>query len=108
VIEHTGQMTNASITLNVFTGADGQFDLYEDDGTSYGYERGEYARCFIRYDDHAHKLIIGERKGNYPGMLKTRTINVRWIKNGEVASNFDSKPDYTVQYSGGALTVSMP
>jgi alpha-D-xyloside xylohydrolase len=90
----------------VFTGANGQFDLYEDDGTSYGYERGEYARILIRYDDHTHQLMIGERKGTYPGMVQTRTINVRWIKRGVIAAALDANSDQTVQYSGESITIN--
>ncbi len=105
VIEYTAQMNNAPITLNIFTGADGQFDLYEDDGASYGYERGEYARIPVRYDDHAHTVVIGERQGAYPVMVKNRTFNIHWISNGMAAAEFNAQPDQSVQYSGEAVIV---
>jgi alpha-D-xyloside xylohydrolase len=42
-IQYTGEKPNAPLTLHVYTGQDGAFTLYEDDGTSYRYEKGEHA-----------------------------------------------------------------
>src|SRR5690606_33531155 len=50
-IRHTGESLNAPLTLNVYTGADGAFDLYEDDGTSYDYEQGQWSRIPVRWDE---------------------------------------------------------
>ena len=41
--------------------ADGSFELYEDDGVSYGYEKGEFSRIPIRYDESSGELTIGAR-----------------------------------------------
>ena len=81
-IQYTAEKPGAPITLFVFTGADGSFDLYEDDGVSYGYEKGEFARIPLRYDAAKGTLTIGARAGSYPGMAEERTFNVRWIKAG--------------------------
>ena len=70
----------APITLLVFTGSDGSFELYEDDGVSYGYEKGEFARIPLRYDAAKGTLTIGARAGSFPGMPEERTFKVRWIK----------------------------
>jgi alpha-D-xyloside xylohydrolase len=105
VIQHTGETPDAPLTLHVYTGADGRFELYEDDGRSYGYERGEFVRIPFAYDDASGTLTIGARQGSYPGMTATRQINVRWITSGVSSSDFAAKPDATVQYSGAALTV---
>ena len=67
-IQYTAEKPGAPITLFVFTGADGSFDYYEDDGVSYGYERGEFARIPLRYDVAKGTLTIGARSGSYPGM----------------------------------------
>jgi alpha-D-xyloside xylohydrolase len=105
-IQYTAEKPGAPITLLVFTGADGSFDLYEDDGVSYGYEKGEFSRIPMRYDAAKGTLTIGERAGSYPGMPEERTFNVRWIKAGAAApSDLDAKPDATVRYKGAAVTV---
>ncbi|HEX2585088.1 MAG TPA: TIM-barrel domain-containing protein [Steroidobacteraceae bacterium] len=104
VIEHSGEMNAQPVTLNVFTGADGHFDLYEDDGVSYGYERGEYARITLHYDHAKRTLTIGDRKGSYPSMVKDRKISVRWIEPGVVPSAFDDDVK-SVEYLGKEITI---
>jgi alpha-D-xyloside xylohydrolase len=103
-IQHTGEKPGAPITLLVFTGADGSFDLYEDDGVSYGYERGEFARIPLRFDSGSQTLTIGARTGAYPGMAEQRTFHVRWIKAGARApADLDAPVDATVQYTGAEV-----
>ena len=106
-IQYTAEKPGAPITLMVFTGADGSFDLYEDDGVSYGYEKGEFSRIPLRYDAAKGTLTIGERAGSYPGMAEERTFNVRWIKAGGPApADLDAKADATIVYKGAAVTVN--
>ena len=105
-VQHTAEKLDAPITLYVFTGADGSFDFYEDDGVSYGYERGEFARIPMRYDDATGTLTIGARAGSFPGMPETRTFNVRWIKAGAKApADLDAAADASVEYKGAEVTV---
>lgn len=100
-VQHTAEKLEAPITLYVYRGADGSFDLYEDDGLSYAYEKGEFARIPIRYDDASGALSIGARAGAFPGMVATRTFNVRWITPGESnAAVLDTPPDESLSYSG--------
>lgn len=40
----------------VYPGADGVFDLYEDSGDGYGYERGEYSLTRFSWDDSKQEL----------------------------------------------------
>ena len=49
--------------VNVYLGADGAFTLYEDDGETYAYERGEVATTQFALQGDA--LSIGMRKGSY-------------------------------------------
>jgi alpha-D-xyloside xylohydrolase len=106
--EYTGQKPDAPITFYVYTGANGKFELYEDDGVTYGYERGRFSRIPLVYDDAAGTLSIGARSGEYPNMLAHRTFNVRWISGPTDATNFGAKPDATVEYSGQPLKVVRP
>jgi alpha-D-xyloside xylohydrolase len=105
-IQHTGEKPGAPITLFVFTGADGSFDYYEDDGVSYGYERDEFARIPLRYDAAKETLVIGARAGSYEGMPAKRTFHVRWMRDGAKApAELDAKADATVEYEGAEVTV---
>ena len=106
-IQYTADQPGAPITLFVFTGADGTFDYYEDDGVSYGYERGEFARIPLRYDAAKGTLTIGARSGRYPGMPESRTFKVRWIKaGGKAPADLDAAADSSVEYSGTEITVA--
>jgi alpha-D-xyloside xylohydrolase len=105
-VQHTAEKPGAPITLFVFTGANGSFDYYEDDGVTYGYERGEFARIPVRYDATTGSLTIGARSGNFPGMTEQRTFKVRWIKDGGRApSDLDAPADATVEYKGAEVTL---
>ena len=104
-IQYSAEKPGAPITLLVFTGSDGSFDLYEDDGVSYGYERGEFSRIPMRYDAAKGVLVIGARSGSFTGMPEERTFKVRWIKPGAKApADLDAAADATVEYKGAEVT----
>jgi alpha-D-xyloside xylohydrolase len=104
-IQHTGNNSNSPLTLNVYTGADGSFSLYEDDGLSRQYLNGQYSRIPFVWNEQAKSLTIGPREGRYPGMAGKRAIRVRWITPGRPL-NFEAA-DKTVTYAGSPLIVRM-
>jgi alpha-D-xyloside xylohydrolase len=67
------------IELRVYAGADGRFTLYEDENDGYGYEKGSRAVIPIEWNDAHHRLTIGERRGQFPGMLEQRTFHVVFV-----------------------------
>jgi alpha-D-xyloside xylohydrolase len=75
-LQYTTEKPADPITLYVYTGADAAFTLYEDDGLTYGYERGQFARIPIRWNEARKTLTIGKREGSFPGMLKERTFEI--------------------------------
>jgi alpha-D-xyloside xylohydrolase len=108
-IQHTGESLNAPLLLNIYTGADGRFDLYEDDGVSYDYENGQYSRIPLRYDDDTGTVRIGALTGSFEGMAAEREISVRWIDGpDDSAADFDAEPDVTLVYSGEPLAIDRP
>ena len=96
------------INLYVYAGHDGQFQLYEDEGTNYNYERGQYSTIDISYNDAAKTVSIAARKGRFPGMLKQRRFNIVLI-DGKTPKALDlERPEGTlVQYNGRPLTVQL-
>ena len=96
------------INLYVYAGADGRFQLYEDEGTNYNYERGKYATIDIRYDDAQKTLTIGQRKGAFKGMLKERRFNVVLVTKDKACElNLDNPEGKMVQYNGKTITVGL-
>ena len=75
-IQWTDQKQADVIDLYVYEGANGSFTLYEDENVNYNYERGLCSTIEFTYDDITRTLTIGERKGEFPGMLKERIFNV--------------------------------
>jgi alpha-D-xyloside xylohydrolase len=54
-VENTSQLQRLE-KLRVYPGADADFTLYNDDGKSYAYEKGESQITHLHWDDAAHKL----------------------------------------------------
>jgi len=107
-IQHTKEGKGGPITLHVYTGADGEFSIYEDDGVSRQYLSGAWSRIPLKYDEATKTLTIGAREGSYPGMAQSRQFRFRWMKPGSPrALVFDAKPDAEVTYAGAPITVRM-
>jgi alpha-D-xyloside xylohydrolase len=95
------------IELRVYRGADGDFTLYEDENDNYNYEKGVHATIPLHWDDAKQTLTVGDRQGQFPGMLQTRTFRVVFVgENHGVGIDPASDPDKTVQYSGKQISVT--
>jgi alpha-D-xyloside xylohydrolase len=105
----TSEQADGPIVLHVFTGTDGQFALYGDDGVSEAYARGKYSRVPIHWDQASRTLTIGARAGSYDGMPARRTFAVRFYVPGKaVAPSFDEAGAISLVYDGKPLTVKQP
>jgi alpha-D-xyloside xylohydrolase len=103
--QYVDEKPDAPITLVVYTGADGKFSLYEDDGVSNAYLRGEASRIPLSYNDRTGVVTIGERAGQYKGMVAKRQFKVRFIKPGVSSTDNFDVVDKTVSYEGKTVTV---
>ena len=96
------------IHLYIYAGANGQFQLYEDEGTNYNYEKGKYATIDITYDDASRTVTFGKRNGQFNGMLKQRRFNVVLVtKDAPKALNVENPEGTMVQYNGKELSVKL-
>jgi alpha-D-xyloside xylohydrolase len=94
------------IELRIYQGADGDFTLYEDENDTYNYEKGAYATIPLHWDEAHQTLVIGDRKGQFPGMMDSRTFRVVFVgKNHGRAIDPEPQPDKIVTYSGKQVTV---
>ena len=106
-IEYAGQAADP-IELRIYAGADGNFNLYEDAGDGYGYERGAHAIIPIHWDDANRTLTIGDREGSYPGMAAGHTFNVVLVGSGHGAGGeATGTPDKTIHYTGVKTTAAL-
>lgn len=89
------------LEVKVYCGANGHFELYEDEGNNYNYERGRYTLIPFDYDEATHTLTIGNRKGAYKGMLTRRHFRITAVDaNGK-------KAEQTVEYTGKKCEVKI-
>jgi len=76
LIQYTGQKPADTVEVRIYKGADGRFELYEDENDNYNYEKGLYSAIGFRWNDTTRTLTIGGRQGEFPGMLKKRIFQI--------------------------------
>jgi len=61
----------------------------------------------FHWDDAAKTLTIGDRRGQFPGMLESRTFRVVFVmENHGTGGDLTATADKTVKYSGKTVTVT--
>ncbi len=109
-LQYTDEVVADPVVLWVYAGANGSFTLYEDDGLTFGYERGEFSEIELAWDDAASTLHVAERRGAYPGMVAARTfIVVKVSPEHPVGFDLDTEAmGVTVSYDGSAQDIVVP
>jgi alpha-D-xyloside xylohydrolase len=106
-IQYTGEKKADKIVLYVYKGKDGSFTLYEDEDSNYNYESGKYANISFTYNNASNKLTIGERKGQFDGMLKNRTFTIVTVSKDKPSSfNYDADGQ-NISYDGHEQIVTL-
>jgi alpha-D-xyloside xylohydrolase len=105
-MQYTSEKPADPIDLFVYTGRNAKFNLYEDEDTNYNYEKGVFANIPITYNESSKTLMIGNREGSFPGMLKERTFRISWITRDKPAG-LDRKPvpARIIHYNGHQQTI---
>ena len=107
-IQYCDEKPAELINLYVYAGQNGTFQLYEDEGTNYNYEKGKYATIDITYDDATKTVSFGARKGQFNGMLKNRQFNVVLVtKDAPKPLNLENPNGKLVNYNGKAVSVQL-
>jgi alpha-D-xyloside xylohydrolase len=107
-MQYIGEKPSDPTTLFVYAGANGRFVLYEDQGTTFDYEKGAFSEIPIRWDDKAGTLTFGRRTGTFEGMLDYRTFQVVLVsKQHPVGFSPTPTPTKVVQYTGAELHLKL-
>lgn len=79
-VNYAGEAPVDELTVDFYAGSDGQFILYEDDGTTNAYEEGEFSIIPISFseNDYGCTFTFGQRIGEYDGMKLKRKFNIRY------------------------------
>ncbi|MBW8845433.1 MAG: DUF5110 domain-containing protein [Burkholderiales bacterium] len=106
VLQSTAQArVDDVLDLFVVPGRDGAYELYEDAGLDYGYERGASSLIRMHWDDRRGVLRLDARKGRYPGMAAVRRLRVHRVGPGQVP--LDHGAGVGIDYDGRAVAVSV-
>ena len=107
-LQYTYEKPADTINLFVYTGKDASFDLIEDEGVNYNYEKGLFSTIRFDYEEQTKSLTIQSRKGQFPGMLARRVFNILWItKNKAKDLDFNQRADEQIVYDGSQKTIKM-
>ena len=99
-MQYVGEKPWDNLEIRVYPGANASFNLYEDEGDNYNYERGQYSEITFHWADAKHTLTISPRKGQFPGMLQQRRFTI--LLPGQAPSE-----GKTVEYNGKEVTVKL-
>lgn len=95
--------------IRVYMGADGSFNLYEDEGNNYNYEEGKFSNIPFTYDEETKTLTIGKRTGSFDGMVEERTFRVVFVQPGYgigMGLSSDYQDTAIVAYDGSEVSVT--
>ena len=101
--QYIGEQPLDRVTLYVYAGANGRFSLYEDDGLTYGYEKREYSRIPMAWDDASRTLTSAAGRGRSSGMLRNRTFDVVLVSPAAPRGYGAQTPMKSIAYSGAAV-----
>ena len=103
-LQYTSELPADTITLYVYTGSNGTFSLYEDEGVNYNYEKGQFSTISFDYNDTDKTLTIGKRAGKFPGMLQQRSFR---IVKGNKGLDSNNKSEQLINYTGDKQTIHL-
>jgi alpha-D-xyloside xylohydrolase len=107
--QHTEDAPGGPLTLWVYTGRSAAFELYEDDGVSYAYERGAFSTVPLSWDEASGVLTVGARTGSYPGRVESRELRIVFVSKERAVGHAPAPEGATVRrYDGSELRITRP
>lgn len=77
VRQYTSESSDAPLTLVIYPGADGAFTVYEDDGQSFAYQRGDWMGLALRWTDASRRLTLALAPGSRMRAPMRRPLEIR-------------------------------
>jgi alpha-D-xyloside xylohydrolase len=107
IIQYTGEKSADTLEIRVYKGADAKFDLYEDEGDNYNYEKGRYTIVSFNWNEKSQSLTISDRKGNYTGSLAKRIFNVVVVSENKGSGIHSNSIGEKVNYTGTKVVIKL-
>ncbi len=89
--EYADAAAGQPITIDIYPGKDAEFTLYDDAGDTYDFEKGEFSRIKMTWDDTKNELTLSAPEGTYPQAPKSRKMTIRIAGKSKTIS-YQNKP----------------
>jgi alpha-D-xyloside xylohydrolase len=96
---------DSPMKIYIYSGSDGQFELYKDDGNSSAYQKGDYAYIPFTWNNKTQELVIDVQKGNY-NKGKSQRFDLMLV-DGKAAGFSDVPVKKTITYTGKKQVVKL-
>jgi alpha-glucosidase (family GH31 glycosyl hydrolase) len=80
--QNTQEPADGPLTLVIYSGADGEAQVYEDDGVTFDYERGAFMRLRCRWSEKSRQLTIAPDPASRMQAPRARSIEVQIVPGG--------------------------
>ncbi|WP_460432766.1 TIM-barrel domain-containing protein [Arachidicoccus ginsenosidivorans] len=106
ITQHTGPMAD-TLDIYIYTGKDADFTLYQDQGTTYDYQNGDYQKIRLHYNDKTSTLKIDASTGHYKGPGSTgKEFRIHMVSMAhQIGIDTKSPPAKTIHYKGQTISV---
>jgi alpha-glucosidase/alpha-D-xyloside xylohydrolase len=79
VKQYTNEKVDGPLTLLIYPGTDGAFTLYEDDGATFNYRKGEWMKTALLWNDRRRTLTLRLAEGSKMLSPLQRNIEIRVV-----------------------------
>ena len=107
VVQYSSEKPDAEWEIRIYSGADGQFTVYEDEGDNYNYEHGAFVTYSFKWNDKSRTLTISDSKGLYSGMPKVRKLRIVKVGMKSDSGNMIGNIEKTIEYKGTKIKIKL-
>jgi alpha-glucosidase/alpha-D-xyloside xylohydrolase len=82
--QYSTEKVDGPLTVTIYPGDDGRFTLYDDDGVTFNYEKREFNRVDLSWDDRTRRLTVTPRNGAKLWNTISRKFDIKLAGSAEV------------------------
>lgn len=107
-LQYVAEKKADTLLLYIYGGKNASFTLYEDEGTNYNYEKGQFSTIEFKYDAATQTVHIGDRKGAFEDMLAQRVFKLYHVLPNQIRElGFETNPDKKILYIGKSVSIKL-
>lgn len=104
--QYSSEKPDAEWEIRIYAGKDGKFTVYEDEEDNYNYEKDKFSTFDLTWNDKNRTLTIGQRKGNFDGLVSKRTFTLVVVKQG-AGTGITPTTGQKITYEGKEMKVKL-